>query len=93
MPGHALLPDPKGMSSKCWPLTSTLPPDMNLSGLNSSGSGHTLGSRCSFQMFTITWVPAGTRNPCISHSSVASCGTFSCADGYRRNTSLTTARR
>ncbi|CAA6653525.1 unnamed protein product [Spirodela intermedia] len=47
MPAQILLPAPKGMTSKLFPLTSIWacsPPGRNREGRNSSGSPHTAGS-------------------------------------------------
>ncbi|KAM1477492.1 hypothetical protein ACFXTO_039345 [Malus domestica] len=48
-----LLPEPNGMSWKSWPLKS-MELSSNLSGRNSSGLSHTLGSLCMENALTIT---------------------------------------
>ncbi|EYU44336.1 hypothetical protein MIMGU_mgv1a009963mg [Erythranthe guttata] len=83
------------MSSKFCPLTSISAwPVKNLSGLNSSGSGHSFSSRWIFQIFTIKRVPARTLYPGeIVQSSIAEWRPITGAGGYNLSVSLTTACR
>ncbi|CAA7387791.1 unnamed protein product [Spirodela intermedia] len=63
MPAQILLPAPKGMTSKLFPLTSMWacsPPGRNREGRNSSGSPHTAGSRLMAHTFTRRVAPLGT---------------------------------
>jgi hypothetical protein len=59
VPGHILLPVPKGMNSKSSPLKS-LPVRSNLSGAKSSGASQCDGSLPIAHAFTSTIVPSGT---------------------------------
>nr|ACR36029.1 unknown [Zea mays] len=63
-PAQILRPAPNGMSPKSAPLTSTSacdPPGRNLAGRNSSGSGHSAGSRAMPHTLTSSSEPLGTR--------------------------------
>lgn len=72
-PGHTLLPDPKGRSWKCCPLTSTeftwlsVPSCRNLSGQKSNGQSQIFGSLPTAQTFTNNMVFVGMSYPPILH--------------------------
>ncbi|CAA7407249.1 unnamed protein product [Spirodela intermedia] len=87
IPGQILRPPPNGI---IWmfllPVMSTpspSPPGRNLSGRNSSGSGHISPSRCILTTAKPTLVPLGMVYPPREISS----------DGWRRSPSRTTAFR
>ncbi|KAF4404819.1 hypothetical protein G4B88_006205 [Cannabis sativa] len=58
-PGQILLPPPNGVSSKCRPFTS-ISDSKNLSGMNSLGFSHILGSLEMAHALTRTCAPLGT---------------------------------
>nr|VVW83264.1 unnamed protein product [Nymphaea colorata] len=62
MPGQILWPAPNDITSKSVPFTSMcsyLDPDMNLSGWNSTGLVHMLGSKLVAQTLTKRRTPLG----------------------------------
>ncbi|CAL5382833.1 unnamed protein product [Camellia sinensis] len=91
-PGHILLPAPKGMSSKSWPLMSTSR-SKNLSGSNEFGHNHMLESRPIAHTLTRTCAFLGTMKPHISTSASALWGISNGPGGCNRRVSFTTACR
>ena len=91
MPGHILLPDPKGSNSKSWPwlfICEYLLPSMNLSGRNFRGSSHVFGSLPMAYRFTSIRHFAGMSYPDALHAWNDSWGRSKGTGGCRRNVSL-----
>ncbi|GER36393.1 peptidase C78 [Striga asiatica] len=73
IPGHILLPLPKGRYSKS-PPTKSGPPSSNLSGTKLSGSFQNSGSLCMAHVLTITLTLAGIVYPPTTRSSLDALG-------------------
>ena len=79
-PGHILLPEPNGNSSKFCPFTS-IALSKNLSGQNSSGASHIDGSLTIRHVFMNSVVPLRISYPATLQSWRAKCGASKKATG------------
>ena len=87
MPGQDLLPAPKGINSKSFPLKSLAPGSKNLEGLNAFGSSHAVLSRPIAHVLITTGQQAGIKYPANMVSLAVSWKTRGIG-GWRRRVSL-----
>ncbi|WVZ81685.1 hypothetical protein U9M48_029037 [Paspalum notatum var. saurae] len=90
MPGHILLPPPKGKNWKSVPLKSTVFPSKR-SGLKTSASSQYFGSLLIAQTFMTMSMPFGTSYPRILQDSWLAFGKSTHVAGCSRNVSLITS--